>query len=340
LRIALSEVGGIKEFLDAFRKKYSAYIPSFLSMPCDLVDHAFNFRLRTDRRRVDFFAQPRLWIFQRTRRTFMGVQFAMDHLAFGFFLAASGTGDIMADQNIIPQAVAPAGAAAKRGRAKPFSFHDYAVAIGIALGLTLFFGVYDVYRRGYLFNAPPTADPFFVPNKIIIATGLSMLAFTFLISPLARYFNVFHQMVRYRKEIGIIGGYFALVHAVGSYLWLPLKYPRSDMDFTGVIYSAGLAATIVAVFLLLITSQKAVDLLRNRWWFLHRWGLRFLILFAGIHVYVMKWSHAWVAWWIARWRQPAVRRTREWLATRARNAHGSVPHLGRRHPPLRNGFHF
>ncbi len=246
----------------------------------------------------------------------------------------------MADQNIIPQAVAPAGAAAKRGRAKPFSFHDYAVAIGIALGLTLFFGVYDVYRRGYLFNAPPTADPFFVPNKIIIATGLSMLAFTFLISPLARYFNVFHQMVRYRKEIGIIGGYFALVHAVGSYLWLPLKYPRSDMDFTGVIYSAGLAATIVAVFLLLITSQKAVDLLRNRWWFLHRWGLRFLILFAGIHVYVMKWSHAWVAWWIARWRQPAVRRTREWLATRARNAHGSVPHLGRRHPPLRNGFHF
>lgn len=82
----------------------------------------------------------------------------------------------MADQNIIPQAVAPAGAAAKRGRAKPFSFHDYAVAIGIALGLTLLFGVYDVYRRGYLFNAPPTVDPFFVPNKIIIATGLSFLS--------------------------------------------------------------------------------------------------------------------------------------------------------------------
>ena len=142
-------------------------------------------------------------------------------------------------------------------------------------------------------------------------------------------------MVRYRKEIGIIGGYFALVHAVGSYLWLPLKYPRSDMDFTGVIYGAGLAATIVAVFLLLITSQKAVDLLRNRWWFLHRWGLQFLILFAAIHVYVMKWSHAWVAWWMHDGgNPPSAELANGWLA------HGSVPHLGRRHPPLRNGFHF
>jgi len=43
LRIALSEAGGIKEFLDAFRKKYSAYIPSFLSMPCDLVDPCLEF---------------------------------------------------------------------------------------------------------------------------------------------------------------------------------------------------------------------------------------------------------------------------------------------------------
>ena len=110
----------------------------------------------------------------------------------------------MANQITIPPVVGPAGAATRSGRAKPLSFHDYAVAIGIALGLTVCAGVYDVYRRGYLFNAPPTADPFFVPNKIIIATGLIMLAFAFLIGPLARYFNVFDQMVRYRKEIGVV----------------------------------------------------------------------------------------------------------------------------------------
>jgi DMSO/TMAO reductase YedYZ heme-binding membrane subunit len=68
------------------------------------------------------------------------------------------------------------------------------------------------------------------------------------------------------------------------------------MDFTGVIYGAGLAATFVIIFLILISSQKAVDLLGKRWWFLHRWGLRMLILLAVIHVYVMKWTGAWVKW--------------------------------------------
>jgi DMSO/TMAO reductase YedYZ heme-binding membrane subunit len=199
--------------------------------------------------------------------------------------------------DVIPRVSGPAGAGARSGRAKPLSLHDYAVAILIALGLTLFGAVYlGVFRRTYLFNAPPTADPFFVPNKVIIGTGILMLAFTFLIGPLVRYFNAFHNLVRYRKEIGIVGGFFALFHVVVSYFYLPIKFPRSGMDFTGVIYGAGLVATFVTIFLILISFQKAVDLLGNRWWFLHRWGLRMLILFAVIHVYVMKWNGAWVKW--------------------------------------------
>jgi DMSO/TMAO reductase YedYZ heme-binding membrane subunit len=203
----------------------------------------------------------------------------------------------LAIPDVIPKVEGPAGAGAKRGRAKPLSLHDYVVAILISVGLTLFGAVYlGVFRRTYLFNAPPTADPFFVPNKVIIGTGILMLAFTFLIGPLARYFNAFDNLVRYRKEIGIVGGIFALFHVVVSYFYLPLKFPRSGMDFTGVIYGAGLVASFIIIFLILISFQKAVDLLGNRWWFLHRWGLRILILFAVIHVYVMKWNGAWVKW--------------------------------------------
>lgn len=203
----------------------------------------------------------------------------------------------MAIHDVIPKVGSPAGAGAKSGRAKPLSLHDYVVAILIALGLTLFGAVYlGVFRRTYLFGAPPHVDAFYVPNKVIIGTGILMLAFTFLIGPLARYFNAFDNLVRYRKEIGIVGGFFALFHVVVSYFYLPLKFPRSGMDFTGVIYGAGLVATFVTIFLILISFQKAVDLLGNRWWFLHRWGLRMLILFAVIHVYVMKWNGAWVKW--------------------------------------------
>jgi DMSO/TMAO reductase YedYZ heme-binding membrane subunit len=187
--------------------------------------------------------------------------------------------------------------AARVARPKPFSLHDYLVAAAISLGLTLFGAIYlGVFRRTYLFNSPPSADPFFVPNKIIIGTGILMLAFTFLIGPISRYFDKWDRLVRYRKEIGIIGGFFALLHALGSYLWLPKKFPQSTMDFTGVIYGAGLVAAFITIFLILISSQKAVDLLGSKWWFLHRWGLRALMLFAVIHVYVMKWNGAWVKW--------------------------------------------
>ena len=83
---------------------------------------------------------------------------------------------------IQPTAGGPAAAGARGGRAKPLSFHDCAVAIGISLGLTLFGAVYlGVFRRTYLFNAPPHVDAFYVPNKVIIGTGILMLAFTFLI---------------------------------------------------------------------------------------------------------------------------------------------------------------
>jgi DMSO/TMAO reductase YedYZ heme-binding membrane subunit len=211
-------------------------------------------------------------------------------------LVASAQGGSVDIHRVIGKTDDRALAEAKKGRSKPLSFHDYAVAIGISLGLTLCFGVYDVFRRGYLFGAPPTADPFFVPNKIIIATGLAMLAFTFLIGPLARYFDAFDQLVQYRKEIGVVGGFFALFHVIVSYFLLPHKFPRSGMNFIGVVYGAGLIATFIVIFLLLITTQSAVDLLGNRWWFLHRWGLRVLIFFAVIHTFVMKWNHAWVAW--------------------------------------------
>lgn len=199
---------------------------------------------------------------------------------------------------IQPTVGGPAATEARRGRPKPLSLHDYAVAVLIALALTVCAGVYDVFRRGYLFNAPPTADPFFVPNKVIIATGLAMLAFTVLIGPLVRYFDSFDNLIRYRKEIGVVAGFFGLFHVIISYFMLPHKFPRSSMDFTGVIYGAGLVATCVVVFLLLITSQKATDLFGSWWWFLHRWGLRVLIVFVVIHVFVMKWGHAWVAWMV------------------------------------------
>jgi DMSO/TMAO reductase YedYZ heme-binding membrane subunit len=202
----------------------------------------------------------------------------------------------MADPNVTPPAVASAGAPAKRGRSKPFSIHDYVVASLVALGLTVFYGGYYWAQRTYFFNAPTGIDAFYVPDKVIAVVGLILFAFTFLIGPLYRYFNAFDYLMQYRKEIGIVGGFFAIVHPLIAYFFLPLTFPQSEIPLISVTYGSAMAASLVAVFLIFISFQNAIILLgANRWWFLHRWGLRLLVLVSLIHFFGIEWS-TWVQW--------------------------------------------
>lgn len=179
---------------------------------------------------------------------------------------------------------------------KPSSLRDYVIALLIASSLTVFFGLYLFIRRGYLFDAPPTADMLYVPNKIIIGAGTTLLAFTFLIGPIVRYFDVLDKWLGYRKEIGIVGGLLAISHGIISYFFLPLKFPRSNLDLTSLTFGAGLIGAILLLFLFIISFKKVIEMMGgSRWWFLQRWGLRLVILFTLIHVYAMKWT-GWMKW--------------------------------------------
>jgi len=184
----------------------------------------------------------------------------------------------------------------KSGRHKPFNFHDYAVSILIALVLTVFYGGYYIIQRTYMFHAPPGIDAFYVPDKVIAVVGMILLAFTFLIGPIYRYFDAFDYLLEYRKEIGIVGGVFALFHPVMAYFFLPLTFPQSEIPLTSVTYGAGLVGSLVVIFLILISYENAKILLGpSRWWLLHRFGLRLVILFAVIHFFCIEWS-TWVQW--------------------------------------------
>jgi hypothetical protein len=202
----------------------------------------------------------------------------------------------MANHDVIPQPVGPAAPVAKSGRAKPFSVHDYVVSILIALGLTVFYGGYYWLQRTYFFNAPPGIDVFYVPDKVIAVVAMVLFGFTFLIGPLYRYFNAFDYLVPYRKEIGIVGGYLALIHPFVAYLFLPLTFPQSEIPLISVTYGTAVVGSSIALFLIFISFQNAIILLgANRWWFLHRWGLRALVLFALIHFFCIEWT-TWVQW--------------------------------------------
>lgn len=219
----------------------------------------------------------------------------------------------MAVDPVIPQPVGPAGAVAKRGRAKPFSFHDYVISIVVALVLTVFYGAYYLIQRTYFFNAPPGIDPFYVPDKVIAVVGMILLAFTFLIGPIYRYFNAFDYVIQYRKEIGIVGGFFALIHPVVAYFVLPLTFPQSEIPLTSLTYGTGVAASLVVLFLIFISLQNAVILLgANRWWFLHRFGLRLVILVAVIHFFCIEWN-TWVQWLTQSAGKPSAELLYPWI---------------------------
>lgn len=179
---------------------------------------------------------------------------------------------------------------------KPSSVRDYLIALLIAVSLTVLFGAYLLFRRGYFFDAPPTADTLYVFNKVIVGVGVVLLAFTFLIGPIVRYFDRFDKWLGYRKEIGIVGGFLAVMHAFISDNLLPLKFPEKTLDSMELSMTAGSIGVFLLVFLFILSFKKAIDLIgTSRWWFLQRWGLRLVIALTLVHVFVMKWN-GWVKW--------------------------------------------
>jgi hypothetical protein len=193
------------------------------------------------------------------------------------------------------------------------NFHDYVVSILIALILTVFYGGYYMIQRTYMFNAPPGIDASYVPDKVIAVVGMILLAFTFLIGPIYRYFDAFDYLLEYRKEIGIVGGVFALFHPVMAYFFLPLTFPQSKIPLTSVTYGAGLAGSLVVIFLIFISYENAKILLGpSRWWLLHRFGLRLVILFALIHFFCIEWS-TWVQWLTQSAGKPSAELLYPWM---------------------------
>lgn len=179
---------------------------------------------------------------------------------------------------------------------KPSGLRDYVVSILIATSILVFFSLYLVTRRGYFFDAPPSADPLFVPNKALAATGMTLLAFTFLIGPLSRYFNRWDYFLAYRKEIGIVGAFLAFFHGIVSYFFLPKKFPQEWLDFGTLGFGAGLVGIGILIALFVLSWKSIIARFSGpTWWFLQRWGLRLVIVATLLHVFVLKWG-SWMKW--------------------------------------------
>ena len=179
---------------------------------------------------------------------------------------------------------------------KPSNMRDYFISFFISLALATVLSAYLLFRRGYFFDAPPTADTLYVANKVLAGTGAAILAFTFLIGPIVRSFPSCNSWLQFRKEIGIVGGFFALMHVIVSYFFLPLKFPQEKFNFLNIPFDAGMLGSFLLIFLFILSFKSIIARMDGtKWWFLQRWGLRLVIAATVVHVFVMKWN-GWVKW--------------------------------------------
>lgn len=193
---------------------------------------------------------------------------------------------------------------------KPSSTRDYFIALFVGLILFVILGCYLYVRRGYMLDAPASAGPLYVPNKVVAATGVMLLAFVFLIGPIARYFDRFDNWLNYRKELGIVGGVLAIAHGVISAWFVPAKFGLGGLFAPDHLMTslAGLLGVILLAVLIVLSLKSAIEWVGgSRWWFLQRWGLRLVILATLLHVIPMKWS----GW--ERWFREGVKQTPELL---------------------------
>lgn len=173
-----------------------------------------------------------------------------------------------------------------------YQFRQYAAALLLA---SLFFGllsVYIFYRRGYY--------DLYIANKALAGSSAILLAIVFVQGPLSRFFNIFDRYLQYRKELGIVAFFLALIHGLVSFFFLPSKFPLAGyMATTNWPFIFGLVGLLVLTILFLISSGLVEKVLGTRlWWFLHNWGLRLAVGLTILHVAVMKYR-GWINWYKA-----------------------------------------
>lgn len=159
-----------------------------------------------------------------------------------------------------------------------------------ALPIFTFFSLYIFYRRGFY--------DLYIANKAFANTAAVLLGIVLLIGPLSRYFAFPDRFLQYRKELGIIAFFSALLHVIVSLFFLPHIFPVTLYKtalywpfFFGMIGIIGLA------ILFFISNDRAANVIgRGTWWTIQNWSVRIVFALVFFHVYVMKWK-GWLEWY-------------------------------------------
>ena len=167
---------------------------------------------------------------------------------------------------------------------------QYGIALISGFILSVLLSLYLFLRRGYY--------DLYIDNKVFAGVSLMLLGTTFLIGPFSRLYSRFDSWVMYRKEIGIIAFFFALLHSLISFFFLPNKFPLTYFEKNILTFIFGLTAILVLIYLFILSFERVIKYLdRKRWWLVQNWGIRIAGLLVFLHVFIMKYP-GWIKWYI------------------------------------------
>ena len=171
--------------------------------------------------------------------------------------------------------------------------------IALIIGAILFFAIlyYHYLRRGIINPFLPNEISFlFLANKAFAIGSMFLIGISFILGPLAKFFAYFRDKVEYRKEIGLMGFLFALVHIVISYFFLSDKFQSTWFieNRTSIIF--GVLSLIILVIVSLVSNNYSIKKLGyKKWIFIQR--LAYLaFIFAAFHIIFLGKIPGWIRW--------------------------------------------
>jgi DMSO/TMAO reductase YedYZ heme-binding membrane subunit len=144
---------------------------------------------------------------------------------------------------------------------------------------------FSVYYVGTVYESVSVVE---MVLKGFTNTGYFLIGFSLLLGPLGKFWNYFDKFLTYRKQLGIIGFMYALVHGVvGTIIYI---FPNPDIIITN--YWA-VALGIIALYLFYICyaiSEIIVikTLGPKRWRRLIRYVSYTAFILATMHIYLAK----------------------------------------------------
>ncbi len=175
---------------------------------------------------------------------------------------------------------------------------DWIYALKLAFGIFIIVVYYHYMRRGVFlpFFSENTVSFLDMANKGFAITAVFMITISILIGPLAQFLPSCGKKIGYRKEIGIVGVFSAIIHLIISLLFLPWKYDVAwYQDHRASIIWAILSIIVLIVITVTSTKYHLVTFGYKKWKRIQR--LVYLgLLFAILHIMVLGKIAGWKKW--------------------------------------------